>query len=318
MINALENAKVLVTGGAGFIGSHLVQQLLKIGAKVTILDHTNAVQVPKNVGGDLKLTARDIRDELEVRRVVAANEYVFHLAAKASIPYSFACPRESHEINVLGTINVLTAAARLKNIKRVVFSSSCSVYGDKTGLGGECKEDGHTNPLSPYALQKLTGEGYTRLLSIKEAMPAVSLRYFNVYGPGQPADSPYSGVVAKFCQAFATGQKPVIYGDGTQSRDFVYVEDVVRANLLASVSDKVGQGEVINIGCGHNHTLLKLVDILNDITNQKVKPTFEAPRHGEVQHAKAVIQRAKELLGWSPATDLYSGLAITLNEARRH
>jgi nucleoside-diphosphate-sugar epimerase len=303
MATRFKGVPVLVTGGCGFIGGHLVDALVDAGAKVTVFDRNNCLAARK--AEDIKLITGKLSDEQAVRRAVTGKKYVFHLGANASVPYSFKNPVETHLTNVLGTLYAALACADLG--ARMVFSSSCSVYGDYPGAN----ETNRTNPLSPYALQKLTGEGYVRLLSKEHGLRGISLRYFNVYGPRQAADSSYSGVIAKFAKALANGERPVIYGDGEQTRDFVYVDDVVEANLQAALSES--NGSVFNIGSGHNHTIKRVLELMAESKGIKVKPIFKPAREGDVKHSRGDVAAARTALQWEPKTALQTGLERTLD-----
>lgn len=299
--------KVTITGGCGFIGSHLAERLDKLKAEVTVFDrHRNLTERVENC----RLWAGDIRDPGDVQSAVAGADYVFHLAANASIPYSFEHPVETEQTNVIGTINV--AQACRANGARLVFASSCSVYGNSTGSLGLTYESTSPNPLSPYALQKLAGEGYVRLLA-----NGTSLRFFNVYGPGQSAGSPYSGVIAKFCQSLIKGERPVVYGDGKQTRDFVYVADVVEALLLAALSPET-PGNVFNIGTGYSHALNGVLALLSESKGVKaLEPRYLPAREGDIRHSVTDPTVAKRRFGWEPKTALKDGLDSTLDYFRR-
>jgi UDP-glucose 4-epimerase len=250
----------------------------------------------------------DIRNESLVARVLSGCEWVFHEAALPSVPYSVAHPEETNDANLNATVFLLAESLRA-GVKRFVFASSCSVFGD---LPKPATEADPIDPPSPYALQKYASERYARFYSRFHGLPTVALRYFNVFGPRQGASSPYSGVIARFCAAALSGARPVIFGDGTQTRDFVYVTDVVRANLLAAEKPEA-KGEVINIGSGRSTSLLDLVAGLNRETGQELAPMFEPARAGDIRFSRAEIRKARDLLGFNPEVDLSEGLRRTMD-----
>ena len=277
-------AKVVVTGGAGFIGTHLCEALRKEGYE--------AVSV------DIK-TGDDVRDTEKMRTMFAGAEFVFHLAALPRVQYSIEHPQETHDTNVNGTLSALMAAQDA-GVKKFIYSASSSAYGDQTVM--PLTEDMETHPISPYALQKHIGELYCRLWSEVYGLPTVSLRYFNVYGPGASAEGAYALVIAKFLQQRTEGKPLTITGDGTQTRDFTHVRDVVQANLLAAESPSVGHGEVINIGAGKNASVNTIAELIG----------------GSVEHVTSRLEPhdtladntlAKKLLGWEPQVTLEEGIA---------
>lgn len=272
-----------VTGGSGFIGQHLVNRLLTDGHEVKVVD--------LKVGSDIRnLTPEDFRGV----------EYVFHLAALPRVPYSIEFPRETNDTNISGTLNVLWCAKEA-GVKRVIYSSSSSVYGNQKVL--PLRETLAPKPLSPYGIQKLVGEMYCRVFYELYGLETVSLRYFNVFGEGSPADNPYSAVIAKFLDAVER-KEPLQVNGGDQTRDFTYVEDVVEANLLAAVSPRAGKGEAINIGGGKNYSIKEIAEALSD--NIEYFP----PRAGECQHTLAKIRKAGKILGWSPKVSLMDWLRV--------
>jgi UDP-glucose 4-epimerase len=310
--------KALVTGGAGFIGSHLAEALHRNGASLTILDNLelgdrrNLDWASSATGVDF--VEGDVRDKALVTRLVAGCDWVFHEAALPSVPRSVLQPLETNEHNVDGTLRLLVAA-RDAGVKRFLFASSSSIYGD---TDAPFKHEGlPPNPMSPYALQKYTGERYCQLFHRLYGLPTVALRYFNVFGPRQRHDSPYSGVIARFCTAFLQSERPTIYGDGLQSRDFTYIENVIRGNLLAAQApvEKVA-GRVLNVACGDSIDLLQLVRELRELTGSTIEPQFEPGRGGDVRSSKADIRAAREALGYAPGVLFNEGLRRTLNYYR--
>ena len=304
--------KALVTGGAGFIGSHLVEALCRRGVRTVVLDDLSSGSRAHlaGAGAALEFIEGSVTDPAAVRRALAGCNRVFHLAALVSVPQSVAQPLESHRRNVLGTLEVLEAA-RAAGGCRVVLASSSAVYGD----GPEpCKrEDLPPRPLSPYALQKLTAEQYAVLFHHLYGLETMALRFFNVFGPRQAADSPYSGVIARFCRAFLAGEPPRIFGDGRQSRDFVYVTDVVSALLAAAeVPAARVAGRAFNIGSGRSRTLLELVETLQQLTGRALSPLFEPARPGDIRHSGADPAAAHAALGWRAEVSWEEGLARTL------
>jgi nucleoside-diphosphate-sugar epimerase len=302
-------ALYLVTGGAGFIGSHTVDELLRCGASVRVLDNfsTGKRDNLRKALSHVDLIEGDVGDLETVRRAMAGVSYVIHLAAMSSVPHSVADPLVANQTNVVGTLNVLVAA-RDVGVHRVVYASSSAVYGEDPALPK--REDMHTLPLSPYAVSKQAGEHYCRAFHHVYDLPIVVLRYFNVFGPRQDPTSQYSAVIPKFIAALLQGEPPVIYGDGGQSRDFVYVTDVVRANLLACESPD-GVGQVFNVGSGERYTLLDLVSNLHQILDVSIKPQFTDPRPGDIRHSYADISQAQHTIGYQPTIGFYEGLEQT-------
>jgi UDP-glucose 4-epimerase len=290
--------KILVTGGAGFIGSHLVDALIEKGFDVVVIDNLSTGK-RENLNPKAKFYELDIRDLEKIKPVFDGVEYVFHLAARPRVPYSIEFPVESHSNNVLGTLNVLIAA-KDAGVKKLIYSSSSSVYGEQEKL--PLHEEMVPNPQSPYALQKLTGEKYCQLFHKLYGLPTVSLRYFNVYGPRISFEGSYVLVLGVFLQQKIKGEPLTIEGDGEQSRDFTYVEDVIRANILAMESDRAGKGEVINIGAGNNHTINKIAKLIGG------EIIYKPARKGDMRHTLAHNQKAKELLGWEPTVKIEEGI----------
>ncbi len=299
-------AVCLVTGGAGFIGSHLVEALVERGHRVRVLDNfsTGNLANLEGVSHRVEVIEGDIVDLETVRHAMRGVELVFHQAALASVPRSVANPLATHRACVDGTLHVLLAA-RDAGARRVVYAASSSAYGNSARLP---KSEGDpTGPLSPYAVAKLAGEQYCAAFSEVYRLETVRLRYFNVFGPRQAPDSPYAAVVPLFVQALTAGRPPVICGDGEQSRDFTFVQDVVQANLLAAEAPGVS-GKVYNVACGRRTTLLELVGHLNALLGTTIAPTHVAARVGDVRHSQADVERAKQDLGYLPTTDVASGL----------
>ena len=307
--------KALVTGGAGFIGSQIAEALCRRGAKVVVLDNLALGNVNnlawRQSGDDLEFVQGDINDEPLVRQIIAGCDWVFHEAALPSVPLSVAKPIESHRDTLTGALLMLVAARDAK-VKRFMFASSSAVYGDSDAA---VKHERHApNPLSPYALQKYAAEKYCQLFHQLYGLETVSYRYFNVFGPRQSFDSPYSGVIAKFCTLLLAGKAPMIFGDGLQSRDFVFVQNVVAANLLGGErpADQVA-GRVFNIGGGQSINLLQLVAELNRLTQQNLQPSFQPPRAGDVRNSQADIGAALSDLGYQPSVTWQTGLEKTLD-----
>jgi UDP-glucose 4-epimerase len=299
-------ANCLVTGGAGFIGSHLVEALVERGHWVRVLDNfsTGSRENLDAVTGRVQVIDGDITDLDMVRRATRGVEVVFHQAALASVPRSVANPLATHRACVDGTLHVLLAA-RDANVRRVVYAASSSAYGNSARLP---KSEGDpTAPLSPYAVAKLAGEQYCAAFSEVYRLETVRLRYFNVFGPRQSPDSPYAAVIPKFIEALTGGRPPVVHGDGQQSRDFTFVADVVQANLLAAEAPGVS-GRVYNVACGRRTSLLELVEHLNALLGTHIAPAHAAARPGDVKHSQADIQRARDELGYRPTTDVPTGL----------
>ena len=294
--------KILVTGGAGFIGSHLVDGLIERGHKVVVIDNLSTGK-KENVNKKAKFYKIDICSP-KIKEIFKKEkpEVVFHLAALPRVPLSVKDPVLTSKVNILGTVNIFKASVDFK-VKRIIFASSSSVYGDQKKL--PLREDMIPNPISPYGLQKLVCEQFAKLFSNLYKIPIVSLRYFNVYGPRVDFDSQYSLVIGKFLKQKAEGKPLTIYGNGNQTRSFCYVDDVVEANILAMKSKKIKGGEVINIGSEKSYS----VNYLAKLIGGKVK--YLPPRPGDVLHTKADITLAKKLLNWSPKVSLEEGLEKT-------
>ena len=303
---------VLITGGAGFIGSHIASAVLQSGARVRVLDDlsTGHRENIDEIGGAVDFIHGSVADEDLLAEVLDGVEVVFHEAAIPSVPRSVEAPRQSHIASVDGTFSLLLAA-RDKKVRRVVYAASSSAYGDQPTLPKS--EQMLPDPLSPYAVAKLVGEYYCQVFTRVYGLETVSLRYFNVFGPRQDPGSQYSGVVSRFISALLSGEQPVIYGDGEQSRDFTYIENVVAANLSAAEA-KDAAGKVINIANGERITLNQLLAELKELTgNHDVKVKYLEPRVGDVRHSLADISLARQLLNYESKVDLREGLQRTID-----
>jgi nucleoside-diphosphate-sugar epimerase len=300
----------LVTGGAGFIGSNVIGELVRRGETVRALDNlaTGHIENLKSVREKIQWHEADIRNLESIRPDFEGVDYVIHLAAIPSVPRSVADPLTSNSANIDGTLNVLLAA-RDAGVRRVVFSASSSAYGDHPALPRV--ESQEPRPFSPYALTKLTGEYYCKIFTRVYGLETVSLRYFNIFGPRQSPDSPYSGVLSLFISAYMNGNAPTIYGDGEQSRDFTYVENAVDATLRACTAPDAS-GQVINVGTGERYTLNETIKILDRIFGRQVTPRYDAPRAGDVKHSHADISLARKLLGYEPGVRFEEGLKKTV------
>jgi UDP-glucose 4-epimerase len=303
--------RCLVTGGAGFIGSHLVEALAARGHELRVLDNF-ATGDPANLAGvrdRVDLVEGDITDLEVVRSAMRGVDLVFHQAALASVPRSVADPMATHRACVDGTLHVLLAAKE-QRVRRVVYAASSSAYGNSARLPK--RESDPTAPLSPYAAAKLAGEQYCAAFSEVYGLETVRLRYFNVFGPRQTPDSPYAAVIPLFLRALTAGERPVIHGDGEQSRDFTFVDDVVQANLRAADAPGVS-GQAFNVACGRRTSLLDLLRHLNALLGTAIAPVHTQSRPGDVRHSQADIQRACDLLGYRPTTDIPAGLRHCLD-----
>lgn len=302
---------VLVTGGAGFIGSHIASALVKSGARVRVLDDlTTGHQENIDEIGDVDFIQGSVADESLLGKALDGVELVFHEAAIPSVPRSVAAPRESHVASVEGTFSLLLAA-KDKKVRRVIYAASSSAYGDQPAPSKS--EKMAPDPLSPYAVAKLVGEYYCQVFTRVYKLETVSLRYFNVFGPRQDPSSEYSGVVSRFISALLSGERPVIYGDGEQSRDFTYIDNVVAANLSAADATEAS-GKVINVANGASITLNQLLSELKDLTgNNDVEAEYRPPRLGDVRHSLADISLAKQLLGYESKVGLREGLQRTID-----
>jgi len=304
----------LVTGGAGFIGGHLVEGLLRAGWSVRVIDDlsTGSERNLAHAMDRIEFTRGDIRDAEALERVMGGVEVVFHQAAMASVPRSVAMPLLTNSINIDGTLLVLETA-RQSGVRRVVYAASSSAYGDTEVLPKV--ETLPATPLSPYALQKYTGEVYCRLYSELYGLETVSLRYFNIFGPRQDPNSDYAAVIPCFVTAALADRPPVIYGDGDQTRDFTYVENAIQANLLAADADRAS-GSVINIAAGKRTSLNDLWKNIREIAGTDVEARHAAPRQGDVRDSLAGLTLASDLLGYEPGVDLDVGLGRTIASFR--
>jgi nucleoside-diphosphate-sugar epimerase len=301
--------KYLVTGGAGFIGSNIVEKLLQLGHEVRVLDdfssgrRENLASFVKNID----LVEGDIRDFDTACRAVKTMDFVLHQAALPSVPRSVADPITSNAVNITGTLNMLEASRRA-GIRRFVMASSSSVYGESEELPKH--EKMMPSPLSPYAVNKLTDEYYCRVYWGLYQLPTVCLRYFNVFGPRQDPKSEYAAVIPRFITALQNGTKPTVYGDGGQSRDFTYVENAVNANILASENDKMSGG-IFNCACGAQYTLNQLLDKLRKIIGSEVQANYDPPRAGDIRHSFAAVEKLKQQ-GFKVTVDFEEGLKRTV------
>jgi nucleoside-diphosphate-sugar epimerase len=300
-------ANYLVTGGAGFIGSHISEALVKRGHRVRVVDSL-VTGYRHNLRDGVEFTQGDLADPAVARTAVAGMDYVVHQAAIPSVPRSVDKPEESHRANVDATLQILLAA-RDANVKRVVFAGSSSVYGDTEVLPKT--EVMPTNPLSPYALQKLMSEMYLQMFTRLYGLETVTTRYFNVFGPRQDPGSPYSGVISLFIKALSEGTRPVIYGDGGQTRDFTYVTNVVDGVIRAAETPGVG-GHVFNVATSSRISLNELLSTLKKIFGSNVEPIFKEARQGDVRDSQADISKAEKMLGYRPTVGLEEGLRHTV------
>ena len=304
----ITNSKVLVTGGAGFIGSHLVDALRGMGSKVWILDNLSTGK-KENIDhsvGHIEFIEGDIRDITTCQRACENIEYIFHQAALGSVPRSIQDPSTSISVNVTGTVNVFTAA-RDQGALRVIYASSSSVYGNSQKLPRREGQEGM--PISPYALSKMMDEQLASIFSKIYDMEFIGLRYFNVYGPRQDPNGPYAAVVPQFLKAALEGTDPKIYGDGEQTRDFMFVQDVVRANMLAAGAPKNACGSFYNVGSGKAVSINELARRIAELSGRDWQPIYLPPREGDVKISLADIRSATEALGFESAYDLSKGLS---------
>jgi nucleoside-diphosphate-sugar epimerase len=307
--------KVLVTGGAGFIGGHIAERLCLDGYTVRVLDnfstgHRRNIRV---LADDVELIEGDIQSYERVHTAVRGCECVFHQAALPSVPRSIQDPLTSNASNVIGTLNVLLAS-RDSGVRRVIYASSSSVYGSSPTLPKH--EDLLPMPISPYAVSKLAGEGYCRSFFEVYELETVALRYFNVFGPRQDPLSHYAAVIPRFIAASAAGRAPTIFGDGEQSRDFTYVGNVVEANLLAMEAEQA-VGNVYNVACGERVTVNRLLEELQAVTGQEIEARYESPSPGDIRHSLADLTRVEAELGYRPLIDLREGLRLAVDHHRQ-
>jgi len=310
--------RAIVTGGAGFIGSHLSDELAERGYQVTILDDISTgkqsnIEALRN-RSNIDFVQGSITDLPRLQKLFKGSYYVFHQAALARVPFSVSDPLSANEVNITGTLKVLIAA-RDNGVEKVVFASSSSVYGDAPVLPQ--REDVIPSPLSPYALTKLAGEYYCTIFKQLYGLSTVCLRYFNVYGTRQDPHSQYAMVIPAFIDRIARHQPPIIFGDGEQSRDFTYVDNVIEANLIAARAKKTA-GEVLNIACGQAITVNEIIDMINDLLGKNIKPIYTDPRPGDVRHSLADITLAKKLLGFKPKVPFKQGLELAINWYREN
>ncbi|MCD6093870.1 MAG: SDR family oxidoreductase [Candidatus Omnitrophica bacterium] len=310
MNNSLKGKRVLVTGGCGFIGSHIVDKLVELGSNVIILDDlsTGNLDNIKHHRNKVEFVKGDIRDEALLDKILNGVELISHQAALRSVPKSVGRPFDYHDVNVRGTLN-LYLKAKERGIKRIVYASSSSVYGERFDFPE--KETDSPKPLSPYAATKLFGEYYGYIFTKLYGLEVVCLRYFNVFGPRQSLENKYALVVPKFITSLLNDENPSIYGDGNQERDFVYIEDVVEANILALTKEGI-EGEVFNIASSKPQSVNNLLKILQEITAKDIDPVYLDPRPGDVRKTQGDIDRAKKLLGWHAKTDFRQGLKKTV------
>jgi len=302
----------LVTGGAGFIGSNIVEELVRLGHNVRVLDNFSTGK-RENIAPFLKqieLIEGDIRDEVTCRQAVKDIEYVLHQAAMPSVPRSLAEPVITSEVNIMGTVKLLTSAAKAK-VRRFVYAASSSAYGDQSlPVKNELLLP---RPLSPYAAAKLAGEYFCHAYSQSMGLETVGLRYFNVFGPRQDPKSQYSAVIPLFITAVMEGRRPTIYGDGSQTRDFTYVANNVQANILAATTPNHVAGKIINIACGTSFSVLDLLKAVNDALGKNIDPIFALVRKGDVKHSLADTSLARELLGYEVEVDFPEGIHRTVD-----
>ncbi len=305
----------LVTGGAGFIGSHLVAALVRRGESVRVLDNlsTGFGKNLQEVAPEAELIVGDVQDPSIVARAMQGVECVFHQAALASVPRSVERPLDTNEACVTGTLTVLHEAHRA-GVRRVIYAASSSAYGDQPFSSK--REVDLPAPLSPYAVAKLAGEYYCHAFHHTYGLETVCIRYFNVFGPRQDPDSPYSAVIPLFITALLGGKRPVIFGDGHQSRDFTFVDNVVHGNLLAADAGPEVSGLTVNVANGRATSLLELVAQLNELLGTDVQPIHEPPRPGDVKHSLADITRAEQLLGYTPIVSFEEGLGRSIDYYR--
>jgi len=306
--------KALITGGAGFIGSHIATRLIGEGHEVRVLDNFSTGNRSNLAAyeGDFDLIEGDMQSYERAHNAVQGCEVVFHQAALPSVPRSIQDPLTSNAANVVGTLNILLAS-RDSGVRRVVFASSSSIYGADLTLPKQ--EDRAPMPISPYAVAKLASEGYCRSFSEVYGLETVALRYFNVFGPRQDPLSQYAAVIPRFITALFDGKPPVVFGDGEQSRDFTYIDNVVDANLRAAEAEGVA-GQTFNIACGERISLNRLLDEIRAIVRSDVEASYQEPRQGDVKHSLADISRAREQLGYEPLVDFNEGLTRTVESLR--
>jgi len=310
MDNILKGKKILVTGGCGFIGSHIVDKLLELGSEIIVLDDLSSGSLDniKHCQDKIEFIEGDIRDQKLLDKVLEGVNYISHHAALRSVPKSVDNPFDYHDVNVTGTLNLYLKARDL-GVKRIVYASSSSVYGERFDFPE--KETDCPQPLSPYAASKLVGEYYGYIFSKLYGLEVVALRYFNVYGPRQSLENQYAVVVPKFITCLLNEESPPIYGDGNQERDFTYIDNVIEANILALIKPDL-KGQVLNISSGRSYSVNHLLDSLRKIMGKETSPVHLEPRPGDVRKTHADIQKAKKILGWQPKIDFSDGLKKTV------
>ena len=310
----MKNKRVIITGGVGFIGSHLAEELAE-NNEVVVIDNlsTGKLENIKHLIDNEKIIFKkgDIRDLDFLKKEFDGVDYIFHQAAIVSVPFSIEDPVLTNEVNVNGTLNVLIAAKEC-GVKKVIYASSCAVYGDNPKL--PLKEDILPMPLSPYAVTKLAGEYYCQVFTEIYGLPTVSLRYFNVYGPRQDANSDYAAVIPKFIKRVLEDKPPIIYGDGNQTRDFIFVKDVVKANIMAAESNATG---FFNIASGKQISINELANIILEIMGKDFEPIHQKPRPGDIKHSVADISKANSKLRYQPKYSLMEGLRITIENRKQ-
>lgn len=318
--------RYLITGGCGFIGSNIAEELLRRGEEIRVLDNLSSGKEDNlafDGDGSIELIIGDVTKEEDCRRAVRDVDYVLHHAALVSVQGSIDNPLLANAVNITGTLNMLVAA-RDAGVQRFILASSSAVYGDLPGSGpapDEAKiETMTTNPLSPYAVGKRSGEEYCSVFSSLYGLRTIALRYFNVFGKRQDSGSPYAGVIPKFVTALQKGEQPVIYGDGLQSRDFVFVGDVVQANLMACGFRGAAnrQGDIFNVASGKSSTVTELLDELKDIIGSTVAPRHDDARPGDILHSRADISHVRDTLGFTPGFSLREGLEETVRWYQDH
>lgn len=301
----------LITGGAGFIGSHIAEELVGEGHSVRIFDNLSSGHLSNldHLKGKVEFVRGDVRDRAAIETAMQGIEFCYHEAALVSVFESVEKPFDNHDINMTGALNVLNAA-KLAGTKRVLFASSAAIYGNDPALPK--REDMRPQPASPYAAGKITGEYYLSIFAQLYGVQTVSLRYFNVFGPRQDPKSMYSGVISKFTDDIKAGRTPTIFGDGQQTRDFVFVKDVVQANIKAMRAPNAGAGEAFNVATGQTASLLDLLATLGELTGKIIAPNFKDARNGDIRHSSADITRARTTLGYEPRFNLKTGLEVLL------